>query len=366
MEKKKETSPANYALLKQVGLGVVAVIAFIISWYLSYRFFYQGEGASMSIWGGTTDFIGLFVGIFLVGAVVGLIGILVEKWWVVAATYFLATVSFFIFFPFKVLSVAAAFFLLIVLVLTFLSIKEERKVRIKVSVYKILRRGFPVVLTMLAIVLAISYYVSSVEDIKDNGVQIPRQSFDSSTDVLESYIAKAYIPGFNKNMSVSEASFQLMRNEFSQEGASWREMKIANDLESTLVAEGVDVDDNQAVMEAMQDNQVVHDKALELYQETEADDNLLGSLGLGDVTSNQPIIDAAYNALNDKINDLLGPYRSIVPIAFAVTFFLMLQFFTFFIKWAVYGTVWLLFIALKAVGFIRIIKVPKEIEEIKL
>jgi len=320
----------------------------------------------MSIWGGTADFIGLFIGIFLVGTVVGLIGILVEKWWVVAATYFLATVSFFIFFPFKLLPVAAILFFLIILVLTFLSIERERKVRIRVNVYKILRRGFPVVLTMLAIVLAVSYYVSSVEDIKDNGVQIPRQSFDSSTDVLESYIAKVYIPGFNKDMSVSEASFQLVLNEFSQEGASWREMKIADNLESTLVTEDIDVNDNQAVMGAIKDNQVVHDKALELYQGTETSDNLLGSFGLGDVASNQPIIDAAYNALNDKINDLLQPYRSIVPIAFAITFFLMLQFFTFFIKWVVYGAVWLLFIILKATGFLQVVKVPKEIEEIKL
>ncbi|MBU1177762.1 hypothetical protein KJ903_00930 [Patescibacteria group bacterium] len=366
MEKKKETSPANYSLLKQIGIGVVTVISFILAWYLSYRFFYQGEGAVMSLWGKTTDFIGLFTGIFLVGAVVGLVGVLVEKWWVVVATYFLATASFFIFSPFKLLSLTATLFFLIVLVLTFLSIEQERKVRIRVSVYKILRRGFPAVLTMLTIVLAVSYYISTVEGIKNNGVQIPRQSFESSTGILEKYISEAYIPGFSKNMTVSEVSFQLFFNEVSKAGDNWRDMGIAPELESTLEAEDIDTDDNQAVMEAIQDNQVVHDKALELYQGTGASDNLLGSFGLGDVASSQPIIDAAYNAFNDKINDLLAPYRSIVPIAFAITFFLILQFFTFFIKWGVYGVIWLIFILLKAVGFVKVVKVKKEVEEIKL
>ena len=345
----------------------MTVVIFILFWYLSYRFFYQsGEVNVLAMWNSMTSLLGLLFGLFLAGTMVSLLGVMVKEWWIAVVTFVLATFSFFIFYPPGLLSLAILLLLLIVLSLTFISIERERSVRIKISVYKILRRGFPVVLTMLSILLAVTYYLASAESIEEKGVQIPRQSFDSSTGILENYVAKAYIPGFTKDMSVSEASFQLLLNEIAKEGASWRDMSIATDLESTLVAEGIDINNDQAVMDAIQDNQVVREKALELYQETGTDDNILSSFGLDQMATNQPVIDAAYNALNDKINDLLQPYRNIVPIIFAVTFFLVLQFLNFFIKWIVYGTVWLIFIILKATKFVRVDKVEKLVEEINL
>lgn len=368
MEKQTKTTSPNYSLIKQIGAGAVTVLMFILFWYIAYRFFYSSDGAeAVPLLSKTSGFVGLFAGVFLVGVVVGLLGLIVEKWWLVPATYLLSILPFFLFFPFKLLHLPVVVFLMVVLVLSFFSMQREREARRRIQVHKILRLGLPAVLLMIAITMAVVYYVSSAEKIKEEGVQIPRQSFDNS-GVLESYIAEAYIPGFSKNMSVSEASFQLFLNEFSKEGDDWTQLDFAEDLRPTLEAESIDVNDNAKVLTALKNNQIVREKAVELFKETSANKNLIASFGLGEasIADNQPVIDAIYNVLNSTANEFLKPYRGIMPVAFAVTFFLMLQFSNFFIKWAAEGAVWLLFKLLKAVGFLRIVKEKKEVEDIRL
>lgn len=167
---------------KQILLGVFIIIFGLLSWFFLHQLFYSGINI--------TFLIGSIVGLLFWGIVI-CVGILfVDKKFLYLA-FILSLLSFFIFFhgaevgpgQFRV-----AFYYFIIMVLIFLTfliyrkrIQYEKKVRIKMHFWRILKRGLPLMFTAVCLLIALAYYFSpsSGEVFAKTEFQIPRSLFDT-------------------------------------------------------------------------------------------------------------------------------------------------------------------------------------------
>ncbi len=108
-------------------------------------------------------------------------------------TLFFVLVSFFFSFGFRLEYLAILFTAFLLFYLASQRAVNEKEIRIKIEVVKILKRGLPFVLTGLALVIAMAYYFSPLALSGQNEITIPRPLFDKLIDpVLE--ILKNQVP----------------------------------------------------------------------------------------------------------------------------------------------------------------------------
>ncbi|MBL7155023.1 MAG: hypothetical protein ISS88_00765 [Candidatus Portnoybacteria bacterium] len=97
---------------------------------------------------------------------------------VLLITLILILVSFFFVFSFKIEYLAVLFIALLFFLFGSFRAINEKKVRIKIQVDKILRRGLPSILTGLALVIAVAFYFSPLALQGQNKIEVPRFLFD--------------------------------------------------------------------------------------------------------------------------------------------------------------------------------------------
>lgn len=106
--------------------------------------------------------------------------------------------SFFLVFSFKLEYLAALFIALLLFVFGSYKAVSEKELRIKIQISKILRRGLPLVLTGLSLIVATVYYFSPAAFKGENQIQIPRPLFD--------IIIQPITGGFEEQISLPELS----------------------------------------------------------------------------------------------------------------------------------------------------------------
>lgn len=85
-----------------------------------------------------------------------------------------------------------------------------------------------------------------------------------------------------------------------------------------------------------------------------------------DLLKNQKISEAVNEIINTKIEEFTKPYKQFIPLALAISLFLFLRIVAIPVGWLITLFVWIIFKLLVAFGVIRIEKVPKEAEIIKM
>jgi len=97
---------------------------------------------------------------------------------VLLVTLVLILISFFFIFSFKLEYLAVLFIGLLFFVFGSWRAINEKKVRIKMHVGKILRRGLPSILTGLALIFAVAFYFSPLALQRQSQIEIPRPLFN--------------------------------------------------------------------------------------------------------------------------------------------------------------------------------------------
>ena len=110
-------------------------------------------------------------------------------------------ICFFFSFGFKLEYLAALFIALLLFLFGSFRAINEKEVRIKIQLDKILKKGLPFVLTGLALVIAAAYYFSPLALQGQNKIRIPRFLFD--------VIAQPITKTFEEQIPVSQFSRQL-------------------------------------------------------------------------------------------------------------------------------------------------------------
>lgn len=180
----------------------------------------------------------------------------------------------------------------------------------------LLSPGTKTLITLMAIVFSLSFFVSSEQNIRTQGFTLP----DSLLDAVVKFSSQA-IPGANQ----------------------------AQDITSQLPAEVKDQ------LQTYQDNpellkqQGIDPKILELTQSATNTEN--------------PVDNSVKELLKSQFQTMIEPYQNFIPIFLALMFFLSLTSFTSLLSLLVSPIIWLIFLILTKTGFIYFTIETREVKK---
>jgi len=177
---------------KEIILGIAVVLLGVFSWwFIKYVFYIGGLTVSCWIWGGI-----LFV---LFGIAICLAMLLIKNKTVLLGSVGLWILSFFIFFNKEL------FYYLIVLIFLFLmswaasrKIKKEEEIQVNLNFWRIWKRGFPIFITALILVVSMVYYFSpGLMNKQGAKISIPGKYLDAVLSPLEGLIQERLPDGIS-------------------------------------------------------------------------------------------------------------------------------------------------------------------------
>jgi len=288
-------------LQKEFILGFVVLILGIFSWYFLKYVFYVGN-LSFGCW-----CLG-FVILLLWGVALCLALLLIDNKNILYGSFILYLIAFGMFFNNE------PFYYLIGLVILFLAfwagarkIRKEEEVQVSLDYWRIWKRGLPILITALILLVSLAYYFSpKLTETKQFELKISRSAFDLVIKPLENLI--------KERLPVKEGGLETEANRvLSQEERQDLEKRygITIELEDTVK-------------------------------------------------------DVLYKLVDYQLNNVTGPYRKFIPIGLAIGLFIALK-----IVSLIYIPLVILFsyLVLKLLMLLKFVKVEietKEVETVKL
>jgi hypothetical protein len=286
---------------KEIILGAVVVILGAGFWWFLKHVFYFGN-LSVSYWiiGGV-----IFV---LWGIALSLAMLLIKDKRILYGSFVVVAGAFGMFFnnePFYYL--VGLVILFVAFVIGSAKIKREEEVQVKLNFFRIWKRGLPIFVTALALLIAMVYYFSPVLDkLGKQEIIIPRNIFDTVIAPFEGLI-KARLPQESLDLNVKAVDF-LKPQEIS------------------------DLKDKYNIV----------------------------------ITKDETIRDLLYQFTEYQINSADAPYEKFIPIGLAIALFLALKFIgIFYVLIAILFT-WLFLRLLIVLKFVSFGKETKEVETVRL
>lgn len=268
-------------------------------WFLKYVFYIGGLTVSCWIFGGV-----LF---FLWGVGMCLVTLLIKNKFILFGSFGLALLLFFIFFNNKPI------YYLIVLIILFgafliasKKIKREEEVQVNLNFWRIWKRGLPVFITALCLVIAMVYYFSpELMNKKEIKIKISEKTIDIFLKPIEGLIEEKLPEGF--------------------------------DLDSDI------------------------DKILPADQKRELEKRFGIKIEKGDTGRK-----ALYKIVDYQSNNITGPYQYLIPLGLAIGLFITLKIISILYVAIVIMLSWLVLKILMVVKFVKLEKIQKEVETVKL
>jgi len=287
-------------LHKEIILGAAIILLAVFCWYFLKYAFYVGN-LSLGCW-----IIGIIL-FLLWNIVLCLATLLIKNKLILFSSFVVSLILFFIFFHNEFLY---CFIALIILLLCFWfasnRIKKEEEVQVSLNFWRIWKRGLPIFITALCLLISVAYYFSpGTLEIKEAKIKIPRESFNSTIKPLENFIEKRFPQG----VSLDSPANKLITPE------------QRSDLEKQF---GIKI------------------------------------------TTNDKIRDVLYKIVDYQLNTATTPYRKFIPLGLAIILFITLRiaaiiYIPFLILFS-----YLVLKLLIAIKFIRIEIEKKEVESVKL
>lgn len=132
-------------------------------------------------------------------------------------TLAIVLVSFLFSFGFKLEYLAALFLALLFFIFGSFRIINEKEVRIKFKIVRILRYGLPHILTGLAIIIAAAYYFSPLALQGENEIKIPRPVFDI---VIQPVVDSLELPN---SKEFTDMFYTTINYEINKRSAAYKE-----------------------------------------------------------------------------------------------------------------------------------------------
>lgn len=287
-------------LQKQLVLGAVVILLGVFSWWFLKYVFYVGD-LSLGCW------ISGIILLIVWGIALCLAMLLIDDKRVLYGSFVLTLIAFCMFFNNE------PFYYFIVLVLLFLSfwracikVRKEEHIQINLDFWKIWKRGLPLLVTGLILVVAMIYYFSpSLMEMKQIELSISQNNFKLVIKPLERLIGEKLPEGMTLDTDVN---MFLGKEELKE-------------LEKNY---GIKVEK-------------------------------------GDTGK-----DVLYKLVNYQLNNVTGPYRKFIPLGLAIGLFIVLKIVSIIYVALVILLSWLILKILTAVKFVRLEKETKEVETVKL
>lgn len=192
-------------IYKEIILGAAAVLLGLFSWYFLRYVFYVGN-LTTGCWilGGV-----LFI---LFGVALCLIMLLIKNKFILFGSFGLSLVLFFIFFNNKLLYyLIASIILFVAYFIASKNIKKEEEVQINLDFWRIWKRGLPILITAICLLIAVVYYFSPAINKIDTDVKIPRPIFNIVTNFIGGLI-KTQLPE-GEGVSIDGNTYKILPKE---------------------------------------------------------------------------------------------------------------------------------------------------------
>lgn len=286
---------------KEVILGVTTIILSVFFWWCLKVIFYR-ENLSFKFW------ILAFTVFVLWGIALSLAMLLIRDKRILYGSFVVMAGAFGMFFNNE------PFYYLIGLILLFCAfvigaakIKREEEVQVRLNFWRIWKRGLPIFVTALAILIAMVYYFSpALDKLNKREIIIPRNTFDMIIAPFESLI-KARLPEEAPDLNVKAIEFLKPQ-----------EIKDLNDKYGIIVSQ------------------------------------------------DETIRDLLYQLTEYQINSADAPYEKFIPIGLAIALFLALKLVGVFYVPIVILFTWLFLRLLILLKFASFGKETKEVETVRL
>lgn len=288
-------------LYKEIILGAAVVLLGVFCWwFLKYVFYVGGLTAGCWTWGGI-----LFL---LFGIAVCLAMLLIDNKAILFGSFGLMFLLFFVFFYDE------PFYYLVVLLLLFLAfisatrkIKREEEVQVNLNFWRIWKRGLPIFLTALILVIAMAYYFSpEPKKFQQKDVYISRSNFNLIIKPLEGLISERLpkeIPNLDAEAikSLNAEQIKDLKNQYSVE-----------------------------------------------------------------VKQGDTVRDVLYRLVNFQLNSATGPYKKFIPFGLAVGLFISLKIVSILYVAIIIMLSWLILKLLIVIKFVKLERIQKQVETIEL
>lgn len=344
--------------IKSIVLGVFTLGACLLFWYFLHALLYaEVPTLALRIW--------TLVFFFVFAVFVGLICFLVDQKTIAFPFLAISSLSFFLFFGYRIGYLICVILFLIVLFLSYEGINSEKKIRIRLTFRKSVGTGLSWILTFCVIMICLAYYYSPGIQAQAQEVKIPKPLFDQGIAQSETIIS-GFIPGFRKEMTVDDFIFEMTLSTLEKQ----EEFELPPESKTFLLQEGVDVTSKEEIFKAIRENPKVKEKFMEMMKEQQKEggqgpEELFKGLGV-EVKGDEKIADVLYKLANQKLNEFAGPYKKYIPLAASIGLFFILRILMIPFGWFVILVSWILFTLLKTTQVVRIEKVQKEVEIIEM
>jgi hypothetical protein len=285
---------------KEIVLASILVLFSFLCWWMLKLVFY-GHDYFINHWA-------LIIGIFVSFGIVSCLAmLLIGDKKILFGSLAIGILSFFVFFNNEPL------YYLIVLALLFLAfmsatkkIKKEEEVQVDLDFFRIFKRGLPIFITALVLVISIVYYFSpNLISKKASKINISEKTIDAILKPLESLIQEKLPVGINLDSNASEIL----------------SLEQKNDLETKF---GIKIEKNDTGRKVL------------------------------------------YKIIDYQLNNMTGAYQYLIPLGLAVGLFITLKIVSILYVGMVIMLSWLAIKILMKLNFVKFEKIQKEVETVTL
>ncbi|MCX7779119.1 MAG: hypothetical protein N2259_02670 [Patescibacteria group bacterium] len=333
-------------------ITLLLIFAFLFWQKLAFVYLQRNLNLSSLLWLGAWF---LFFLIFLL-----FFSLLVESKLLILVVYFLTLTIFFCFFSFHYALLIGLAILFLIFILSRALMQKERNNHLKISIIQIFKKGLPLILTFFALFFALLSYFYPLIKIDQKGISLSPQILEWLLQPLTKNTGNL-LPFFEPEMTINETiamTIAMQKPDLSK--LSPEILKKFQGRKITEINPEELLKDPEVV--AILKNQAKKIDPLTVIQQR---NELAKNLGL-ELKGNEKIAEIINQIASKKLNNLLGPYLKYLPIIFALlTFFLLKIIFVPF-SWLVIGMSLLFFQILLIFRLVRIEKVMKEGEDVRL
>lgn len=287
-------------LYKEIILGAAMVLLAVFCWwFLKYVFYVGSLTTECWILGGI-----LFI---LFGITLNLAMLLIKNKFVLFGSFGLSLLLFFIFFNNELI------YYLIVLIILFLAfwfaskkVKKEEEVQVNLNFWRIWKRGLPLLITALILVISMVYYFSpELMNKKEIKIKVSEELFNAILKPIEGLIKEKLPQGIDLDSEVNKMLSSDQKKDLEKQFG----IKIRN---------------------------------------KDTGRNVL------------------YKLVDFQLNNITGPYKKFIPFGLAVGLFITLKIASILYVAIVIMLSWLAIKILTAIKFAKFEKIQKEVETVKL
>lgn len=290
--------------------------------------------------------------------------LLVEKKLIAFLIYLFSLATFFIFFPFNYWLAVGLTVLFVAFILSRVLIQRERNERLKISMRSVFKVGLPWTMTMLALFIGFVGYFHPLTPTDKNEINLPSQILNWLVKPLAGTLSKA-LPMLSENTTIDEALATSVATQnidlVSLSPALLAQLKGKN-IKDLSPAELMK---DPAIAKILQAEAAKQAKKINPQVLAQQRNDLAKTLGIS-LTGKETMSDVINKIINAKIKDMVGPAIGVLPFISAILIFVVLRLVFIPLGWLIILLALLIFQFLRIFKFVKIEKVMKEGEDVRI